>query len=73
MATIAERWMQEGEQKEVEKGIEKGIKKGVIKGKRENSLQIAQQMKQDGMDMPLISKYTGLSISEIEALEEAST
>ena len=50
------------------KELEKGIEKGIEKGKKYSTLIIAKAMKEDGTDFKLISKYTGLSIEEIEKL-----
>ena len=47
-----------------------GISKGRIEGKTEEKLEIAKNMLQDTDDYGLISKYTGLSIEEIEGLVE---
>ena len=47
-----------------------GISKGRIEGKTEERLEIAKNMLQDTDDYGLISKYTGLSIEEIESLVE---
>ena len=43
-------------------------KEGKLEGIKENSYSIAKGMKKDGVDINLISKYTGLSISEIRNL-----
>ena len=37
-------------------------------GRREGQISIAKSMKKDGADINLISKYTGLTIKEIEKL-----
>ena len=47
-----------------EKGIETGKKMGID----ERNLEIAKKMLKDGMDKNIISKYTGLSIEEIQNL-----
>ena len=49
------------------KGMEKGIAKAEAKA-REEKLESARKMKADGMPLELISKYTGLSVKEIESL-----
>ena len=54
--------------REREEGIKEGIEKGKLEGIKENSYTIAKTMKKDGADINLISKYTGLSIEEIEKL-----
>ena len=41
---------------------------GKAEGIKENSYRIAKTMKKDGADINLISKYTGLTIKEIEKL-----
>ena len=51
-----------------EDGFEEGIEKGKLEGIKENSYTIAKNLKKDGMDINLISKYTGLSIEEIRKL-----
>ena len=45
-------------------GKEEGIKEGIEK----RNYTIAKSMKKDGADINLISKYTGLTIKEIEKL-----
>ena len=49
-------------------GIKEGIKKGKLEGLKEGQTSMAIAMKKDGADFNLISKYTGLSIEEIEKL-----
>jgi predicted transposase/invertase (TIGR01784 family) len=54
-------------------GIAKGRIEGRVEGKAEGRIeekkQTAQSMLQDGMSISTISKYTGLSISEIQLLK----
>jgi predicted transposase/invertase (TIGR01784 family) len=45
-----------------------GIELGIERGERINAIENSRRMKADGMDASLISKYTGLSIEEIEVL-----
>lgn len=45
-------------------GREEGIKEGI----KENQISMAKNMKKDNIDFNTISKYTGLSIEEIEKL-----
>ena len=45
-----------------------GIKEGIKKGIKDEKYSIAKSMKKDGADLNLISKYTGLTIEEIEKL-----
>ena len=57
--------MMNSERKE---GIEEGIQKGIQKGMKETQLETAQKLKRDGFDPDLITKYTGLTLSEIAQL-----
>ena len=41
---------------------------GIKEGRKENSYSIARSMKKDGVDVDLISKYTRLSVEELEKL-----
>jgi predicted transposase/invertase (TIGR01784 family) len=45
-------------------GVIEGKKEGVIEGKKET----AKKMKEEGLSVTLIAKYTGLSESEIKQL-----
>lgn len=47
-------------------GIEEGRAEGLEEGKKANAVQSAAAMKRDGMPTSQISKYTGLTESEIE-------
>lgn len=49
-------------------GIAKGLAKGRAEGRAETLLQMAKDMKRDGVDIGAISKYTNLTIEEIEKL-----
>ena len=51
-------------------GMHEGEAIGISKGKIEEKIEIAKNMLQDTDDYGLISKYTGLSIEEIESLVE---
>ena len=54
--------------REREEGIKEGIEKGKLEGLKEGQISMATTMKKDGADINLISKYTGLTIDEIEKL-----
>ncbi len=56
MPTLAQRWVEQGEQK------------GIQKGRVEGLLETAKKMKKDNLPIEMILKYTGLSSKEIEAL-----
>ena len=53
---------------ERQEGIKEGMKKGIEKGRLAEQISMATAMKKDGADINLISKYTGLTIKEIEKL-----
>ena len=50
------------------RGLEKGRAEGLAEGKAEQTVAIAKEMLSDGMSAEMISKYTGLTIDDIEAL-----
>lgn len=45
-----------------------GLKEGIEKGKLSKQISMATAMKKYGADINLISKYTGLSVEEVEKL-----
>ena len=49
--------------------MNKGKEDGKIEGKKEEKIEIAKIMLQDTNNYELISKYTGLSIKEVEELQ----
>jgi predicted transposase/invertase (TIGR01784 family) len=51
-----------------QEGMEQGMLKGIEKGKLEKAITIAREMKNDGLPLAQISKFTKLSIEEIEKL-----
>ncbi len=60
--------MEQGIEKGMEQGIEKGMETGMEKGVRQTNTEIAVKMKQDGLDLDTIIKYTSLSAEDIEKL-----
>lgn len=54
----------EGLQEGIRRGIQQGIQQGILEERKRN----AKAMKDDGMPMELIAKYTGLASEEIELL-----
>ena len=60
------------EEKGKAEGIEIGLEKGKYEGVEENKIFTATKMLKDGLPNEMISKYTGLSIKEIEDLKEKS-
>jgi predicted transposase/invertase (TIGR01784 family) len=55
-------------QEGMEQGMLKGIEKGIEKGKLDKAITITKEMKNDGMPLAQISKFTKLSIEEIQKL-----
>ena len=49
-------------------GEAKGKAEGLAEGEAKEKLNIARNMKQDGIDIAIIAKYTCLSVEEIEKL-----
>lgn len=56
----------EGREEGREEGLKEGLEKGLKKGERKKQLEIARQMKSDGIPMDIILKYTGLSEKDME-------
>ncbi len=67
-AKLFEEGRQEGRQEGKLEGRQEGISEGVRKGKQEGIREIARKLKQSGIGLEIISKNTGLSLDEIEAL-----
>ena len=60
----AEEGMKEG----IKEGIREGIKEGMEKGEQKKQIEIARKMREDGISIDIIIKYTGLQSSDIENL-----
>ena len=58
--------MYEAEQNGLKKGLKQGKEEGLKQGKEE----MARNMLKDNVDINTISKYTGLTIEEIQELIE---
>ena len=59
---------EEGEKQGLKKGLKEGLKQGKEEGKKEKAKEMARNMLKDKVDINTISKYTGLTIEEIEFL-----
>jgi predicted transposase/invertase (TIGR01784 family) len=57
-----------GMEKGIEKGIKKGMEKGMEKGEHKKALDIALELKNEGLSIDFIAKATKLSIEEIQKL-----
>ena len=51
-----------------QRGLKRGLAKGREEGRAEERIEIARNMKADGMSIELIQKYSGLSPEEIAKL-----
>ena len=64
--------MYEAREEAMEQGLEQGLKQGrnegIAQGEASKALEMAKAMKEDNKPVDEISKYTGLSIEEIEKL-----
>ena len=66
MGSLAEKWYYEGESR----GIQIGESRGIERGEYNKAVQTAKNMLSDGVQIPTISKYTSLSISEINKIKQ---
>ena len=60
----AEEGMKEG----MKEGLKEGMKAGLEKGEQKKQIEIARKMREDGISIDIIIKYTGLQSSDIENL-----
>ena len=65
-----EEGLKEGLDKGLKEGKEEGLKEGREEGLKEKSIEIAKNMLKDNVDINIISKYSGLTIDEINKLKE---
>ena len=63
---IADAYFEDG----YEKGVQKGMQKGLEKGREEGLLDAARNMLEEGFDVDLVAKCTGLPKEQIQALKE---
>ena len=52
----------------LEEGRKQGLEQGVRQGLKQAKMELALQMKRDGVSQDMICKYTGLSSGEVDAL-----
>ncbi len=57
-------------QEGMQEGLEHGIEKGIKEGEKNNSLEIAKEMLENGEEVEKIEKYTKLTKEEIEKLRK---
>jgi predicted transposase/invertase (TIGR01784 family) len=63
-----EKGLAQGIEQGVEQGIQQGLQQGLAQGDKDRAVRVAREMLADGMSVGKISKYTELSVEEIEAL-----
>ena len=56
------------ERRGLKQGMEKGLQQGIQQGIQQAKNETAQNLKNNGVSIEIISKCTGLSIEEVEAL-----
>ena len=59
---------EESHKQDLEASYDTGLEQGVKQGSKQKELEIARAMLKDIQDYELISKYTGLTVEEIEKL-----
>ena len=59
---------EEMRRKAAEEGLKEGMKAGLEKGEQKKQIEIARKMREDGISIDTIIKYTGLQSSDIENL-----
>ena len=63
-----EKGMQKGIETGIQQGLEKGIEKGMEKGGQAMLLANAKKMKDEGLELALIAKITGLALEDLQSL-----
>ena len=58
----------EGIKEGIKEGMKEGLEKGLEKGEQKKQIEIARKMREDGISIDIIIKYTGLQSSDIENL-----
>jgi predicted transposase/invertase (TIGR01784 family) len=56
--------------KGLEQGLQQGLQQGIEKGRHEEAMAIARKLKQMGLNADVIAKAAGLSVAEIEKIEQ---
>ena len=66
--TALDRGIDQGRKEGREEGIKEGLTKGLTEGRKGMQIEAAKAMKDEGIELAVISKCTGLSIEEIRRL-----
>ncbi|MFN3234778.1 MAG: Rpn family recombination-promoting nuclease/putative transposase [Gammaproteobacteria bacterium] len=73
LMTVAEQYFQDGKQEGILQGMQQGQQRGIQEGKQQGMeaacRTVARNMLAKGMAIDLVSELTGLSVSQVEALE----
>ena len=69
LETAAKQAFQRGFKHGIEHGIGQGIEQGINVGEAQKAVEIAGNMKKDGVEIKIIAQYTGLSPDEIARLD----
>ncbi len=70
LKSAEEKGIQKGLQKGLEKGIQKGLQKGLEQGAKQEKLEIAKKLIQNGLDNNFIIETTGLTLDEVRELRK---
>ena len=68
--TTAQRLRKEGIEQGLERGLEQGLERGWEKGALAKARESALRMLDEGLDIELIVRVTGLSREEVEGLRQ---
>ena len=63
-----EKGVKKGRLEGIKEGMKEGLEKGLEKGEQKKQIEIARKMREDGISIDTIIKYTGLQSSDIENL-----
>lgn len=63
-----EKGVKKGRLEGIKEGMKEGMKEGLEKGEQKKQIEIARKMREDGISIDIIIKYTGLQSSDIENL-----
>ena len=66
---LKDEWARVGLEQGRQEGLEQGIEQGIEIGKKESLIEVAKSMLDASIPISDITKYTGLSVSEIENLK----
>ena len=70
MMTIIERFKEEGKEEGMLKGIAVGMEKGMEVGAKKNKVEVVRNAINEGIEVSLIAKLTGLTKTEVEKIKE---